>query len=284
VTRTASFFAALVVIAIVTAAAPARADREDKAQKLFESATSLFQKGDYDRAAQRFMRAFKLVPHPNTAFNAALSWDAASDDARAANAFKLALDSGLARQARERAEGRLDELEEKLGRVRVHAPAGSRVLVSDETRRAPAEIYVEPGIHDVVVLLPDGKRRVHRIHAHAGDTSHVSVAGGTGGDESSSNTLRTVGWGSIVTAAVLGAVSIGLEARAAKLRSDFNTSDRTDASLRTVVLHAQTWATVGWVATGVAGVTGIALVVGSPSGPDTRVSIVPGGVSLSRTF
>lgn len=282
-TRT-GWVAALLAVAIVAVAAPARADREDKAQQLFESATGLFQQGSYERAARRFMHAFRLVPHANTAFNAALSWDAAGDSARAANAFKQALDRGLARQARERAEGRLGELRQKLGRIRVKAPEGSRVLVSDEKRDAPAEIYVEPGVHDVVVELPDGKRQVRRIHAHAGELTHVSIAHGAGKDKSSSSTVRTVGWGALVGAAVLGAVSVTLEARAAKLRSNFNTSDRTDASQRTTVLHAQTWATVGWVATGVVGVTGIALVLGSSSGPETRVSVVPGGVSLSRSF
>lgn len=269
---------------LLSAAAPAHADRRDDAQKLFQSATALFQQGDYESAARRFMRAFKLVPKADTAFNAALSWDAAGDSPEAAEAFKLALDRGLADKARKRAEHRLHDLDQKLGRVRVQAPAGAKVLVGDQQRDAPAELYVQPGAYDVMVKLPDGSRRVKRIHAEAGGISHVDIDQEPGKDKSSSNLERSLGWGSLAVAVVLGVVSAAQEVHAASLRSDFNHSTRTDANKRNAVLHAQTWATVGWIATGVAGATGIALVITSSGGKETRVSVVPGGVSLLRTF
>ncbi len=283
--RTSFWIAVLVAVAVMGAAGPARADREDEAQQLFESATALFQKGEYARAADRFMHAFKLVPHGNTAFNAAQSWDAAGEHARAAEAFQMALDRGLERKAREQAEQRLDELQQELGRVRVKAPDGAKVLVGDERRDAPALLYLEPGVHDIVVVLADGSRRVRRIHARAGGTAHVAIeADAAKEDESAPNVARSVGWGAVIAAGVLGVASSVLEIRANTLRQDFNTSARTDASEREKVLRAQTWATVGWVATGVVGVTGVALVLGSKDGPQTEVSVVPGGVSVSRSF
>ncbi len=269
---------------MLSAATPAHADREDEAQQVFQSATALFQRGEYEDAARRFMQAFKIVPHADTAFNAALSWDAAGDAPQAAEAFKLAVDRGLERQARERAQHRLHDLDDKLGRVRVQAPAGAKVLVGDEERDAPAELYVQPGVHDVVVKLPDGTRRVRRIHAEAGEISHVDIDQGKDKNDSAPNLQRSIGWGSLAVAAVLGVVSAVQEVHAASLRSAFNISSRTDPSKRKAVLHAQTWATVGWVATGVAGVTGIALVLTSSSGTETRVSVVPGGVTLAGTF
>lgn len=276
--------AALMFVAASAAAWPAHADREDEAQQLFESATALFQKGEYEEAARRFMHAFRLVPHAHTAFNAAESWDAAGDRAEAADAFALALERGLERSARERAEGRLDELRDKLGRVRVKAPDGAKVLVGDEKRDAPAELYVEPGVHDVVVLLADGSRRVRRVHARAGEVEHVVIEAEEKPAASDSNTARSVGYGALVAAGALGIVSIGLEVRANNLRQDFNHSERTDATERSRVLHAQTWATVGWIATGAVGVAGIALVLGTSSGPTTQVGITPRGVSVSRSF
>ncbi len=279
--RISSWVAVALAIALLGLARPARADREERAQALFESATGLFQKGEYERAARRFMRAFRIVPHADTAFNAALSWDAANEPARAANAFRLALDGGLPHKARKRAEARLEQLRDKLGRVRVEAPDGSKVLVGDEKRTAPTLLYVEPGVHDVMVVLPDGTRRVRRIHAHEGGLDHVTIEGA--GDKSS-DTLRTVGWASLIGAGVLGGVSIALEARATTLRNDFNHSSRTDAKLRDAAVHGQMWATVGWVATGAAAVTGVALVLGTGSGPKTHVAIVPGGLSVSRAF
>jgi len=280
-----SFWAALATaMVLLVLARPARANREDKAQALFESATALFQQGDYEQAATRFMHAFKLVPHADTAFNAALSWDAAKDHARAANAFQLALDRGLPRKARERAKGRLDELKDDLGRLRVHAPDGSKVLVGDEKSNAPASVYVEPGEHDVIVVLPDGTRRVRRIHARAGHTVHVDVEAGPA-KGSSSSSLRTVGWVSLAAAGVLGVASIALESSAASKRKAFNNSDRTNASQRDAVLHAQTWATLCWVATGAAAVTGVTLIVTTSSnGKKSTLAAVPGGLSFSRQF
>jgi hypothetical protein len=157
-------------------ASPVSADT-DAAARLFRSASAAFARHDYREAAIDFEEAYRQAPHPATLFNAALAWEAASEPARAADAFAGALaEQGL--DAEQTAQGRkkLDALEQQLGVIDVAGPAGAVVTLEHVRKgRMPASIHVAPGDHELLIEAPGGARKQTAVHVAAGERQRVRL-------------------------------------------------------------------------------------------------------------
>ncbi len=136
---------------------------------LFEEATALFEKGEFEGAAERFEASFDLRPVPATKFNAARSWEKANKPLKAIGAWQawLAFSPPSAPQ-RSEAEAALRALGQKLSNQGVQAltitslPLFARVSVDGVPRGvAPVTVELVPTRH-LVRLDLEGREPVER--------------------------------------------------------------------------------------------------------------------------
>ncbi len=165
---------AAVVAATVAFLTVTDARAEDPAQ-LFGAAEQAFARGEHARAGELFEQAHDAVAHPDAAYNAAQSWIAAGEPARAATWISIFLGEAPP-DARDRAaaEQKLAELTPTLGFIVVRASGFEGVRVDGRPVRN-GSIYVPPGTHTI-----EGKtegRIVERTQAvRAGESVTVSLA------------------------------------------------------------------------------------------------------------
>jgi tetratricopeptide (TPR) repeat protein len=121
-------------------------DGRDLAREEYAQGKVAFAAGDYLRAAGLFMSAFGHLPHHDSLWNAARSYELSGEKARAANLYGryLAIAPADARD-RDRATAARRELSASLGRIDVHGPA-TEVRI-DDTRTQESEVFVDPGEH-----------------------------------------------------------------------------------------------------------------------------------------
>jgi len=152
--------AALLVSAVLGFApgVQAAANETDKlAARTFSEGQAAFKAGDFRLAAERFEAAWRLKPHHSPLWNAARSWEAAGEPARAANLYDRFLrDAPPGSKDRNRATTFLKQAGEKLGRLLLHAE-GLTDLRVDKKPVEEGTIYVDPG--------------EHLVEAHAGEAT-----------------------------------------------------------------------------------------------------------------
>ena len=293
----ARLVAAALALAIAAISAPSVA-QSGEAARAFDEGARLFQQAEYRKAARKFMRAFKLAPHGDAAYNAALSWERAGEKIRAAEAFEQAIGRDLRDEARTDATERLRQLRQTLGIVSVTATEGAEVRVDGRSREAPAEFYVKAGKY-VVTLLDDGKRRQRAVSVSPGREVVVTFADEDEEDEEEEEQPRArprrppeedssvwpvVGWSGVVGGVLLSgaAVYVGLQAR--DERQEFNASDRTDLEMRDRALRLQTWTAITWVSAGVVGGAGVVILLVDGETSDVSAGATPGGAFVRGRF
>ncbi|MBI5532457.1 MAG: hypothetical protein HY898_07065 [Deltaproteobacteria bacterium] len=312
--RTARGVCAGLALVTCTAAAPATAIAQDKAAEaatLFETASKAFEKNDFTAAASAFDKAYRLMPHGATIFNAGLAWEAAGEKARAADAYLEALTfGGLNDTQTTDASKKLKQLEKALGRVEMRSPVPARVSVLHlQYANTPLRAHLPFGMHIVRVDYASGATRYYPVQSSAdpllvelrpdgGEATSEAASKTTAPRPSSSKlfTQKTLGWISLGGAAAFSGAAIILGLQGWSARDEFVESGSTNQDAHDRAVSYRTWANVSWVGAGLLGATGGALLWTAPpskaappktgDGPPLRVTcgLGPGTVSLFGAF
>lgn len=135
---------------------------------LFEDGAALFERGEFERAAEKFDASFALRPVPVTKFNAARSWEKAGKTLKAIDAWQAWLAQSPGAPQRSEAETALRSLGEKLAKQGLQAltisslPGQARVTVDGVPRGlAPLTLELPPTRH-LIRLDLDGREPLER--------------------------------------------------------------------------------------------------------------------------
>lgn len=285
--------AASLSIASPTVAHAQASSNEAAAEALFNEARTLVDAGRIEEGCKKLEASQKLDPGTGTLLHLADCYEKLGRTATAWARFREA-SSRAARDGRADWEGiaktRASELEPKLARLRIEAPAG--VVVQRDGDEIPGAalgtpLPIDPGEHVLTASAPGKKSWTSKVVAAASATIEVKVptleddpeaaareADRTG---SSGSSLKTVGW----VMGALGLVGItvgsitGLSAISANNRSkDICPSngvcpDESARSDNDSARSSATISTIGFVAGGVLVAGGLALVLTSPSSSST---------------
>jgi len=291
------------ILAIVTlAAGEAHASDDAVAAEFFRAARAAYDRADYRAAALAFEEAYARSPKAAVLANAGLAWEAAGENARAADDLERALAGAeLAAESRKKASDHLAALERKLGVVSVVAPEGERISAAHAVDRTiPARVHVAPGTLDVTLRRSDGKTLTERVTVQAGEVRRVAFepvpekphdasppappappdAAPKPAEAPPPRTQRTLGWVSIGAGVVFAGLATYFGLAGVSANSDFDGSGRTDAKLRDRAITDRTLANVSWIGAALFGIAGVTLLVTLPDGtraaPQARV--LPGNV------
>jgi tetratricopeptide (TPR) repeat protein len=279
------------------------------ADAAFLRGTRAYQQGNNHAAALAFEEAYRLSPHGVAKYSAALAWEADKELARAADDYRIALDSGqLDEHQRADAEKRLERLERGLGRIQVTAPAGTTIhLAHIDAAKTPINVHVAPGTHQIVAHFADGRQSSTEVHVGAGETFDAALkAPETASVEtppapakekpkpleppsSTGSAQRTVGFVVLGGGVVASLAAVYLGTRALKARDDFYASNFYDQDSHDRAASLKTATNITWGVAGVLGAAGAVLIFTAPSSkehPQQAVSLAlsPVGATLAGGF
>jgi hypothetical protein len=168
--------AVAVGLAIALLAGNALADR-GKAAAAYKEGTAAFARGAFAEAAVAFETAFAEDPRGASAYNAALAWQNAPADARAADDFDRAIAAGdLRTNLLDNAKAQLAKLDATLGRVSIAGPAGARYSVAHASGAPPALVRLAPGHYIVHAVFEDGTVGEFPVDATPGEEGSLKLA------------------------------------------------------------------------------------------------------------
>jgi hypothetical protein len=297
-TRRSVAFAA--VLAALTMAPVARAQapgEEANAAQFFRAGLAAYDRHEFRAAALAFEEAYARAPRGAAIYNAARGWEAAGEQARAADAFAAALShDDLDPQDAQVAREHLAALAPKFGVVGVTAPGTAAVTVDGTDRgHGPRNLHVLPGGHDVRVTRRDASVVDRPVTVAAGETVSIAVddvppasavvapppadaARGASADRGTS----TWAWIALGTTVVLAAGGTATYVKFTSDRSSFDAGGDTNESLHA---SATTFRTVTYVLWGAAaaGVIASAVLFAIRKGPasSTALRFAPAWVSGS---
>jgi hypothetical protein len=305
----------LFALAVVLVSPPAHADAA-RAGEAFQRGAEAYGKSDFTGAARHFEKAYQEEPRGAAMYNAGLAWEAAADAPRAADAYALAMTRGdLSGVQATDAQNRLKALGRNLGKAEITGPAGVTISVAHaEARTLPATVHLAPGTYPVRVTYTDNTSAVKQITVNAGASAQLTIerpapaqiapppivaqptprpapapepaperdhGGGT-------PTMRYVGFSAMGVGAVLAGVGIITGLKALDARDEFNATGQTSRDAHDRADSLRTTTNVLFIAGGVVGLTGLVLVLTSPSSkpsePQASVGVGPANVSLRVRF
>src|SRR5262245_51885540 len=212
-----------------------------------------YKRGEYAEAAEKFYKAYKLLPHADSLYNAALAWELAGEKASAATAYEMVQDDELHAEAQADARQKLEKLSSELGRVEVEAPEGATIRVTPFViEKSKAVFYFDPGKQKIKVTLANGNRVSRSVKAVAGETTVVLVTAASDEDDEEepsedaapaetdeptpvkkdSSGLTTLGWVSLGVAGVATGAAIFFGLKTLSARDDYNASGHRDIDAR----------------------------------------------------
>jgi hypothetical protein len=152
---------AAVLLALVAAVAPARADDlRHLAAEQFELAAAAEQRGDFGAAVEAYRRAYAIVPHADVLYNLARCFEKLGDWPAAAEHYQRYLDEGGDPEDRAEVERRIAALRDRAGQpggeliIQSNLP-GAEVLVDGETVGVtPLQRPAAAGRRTVTVVYP----------------------------------------------------------------------------------------------------------------------------------
>ncbi|MDJ0765086.1 MAG: hypothetical protein QNJ97_19040 [Myxococcota bacterium] len=153
-------------------------ETRDKAQEYFRRGEILFDAGDFDGAAEAFMRAHETLPHPITLLNTALSYENGDKILQAIVTYEKYLTAIESQDSEDPdVEQRLARLKKKVGKIDVSATCASdacsiRVDGVDHGD-APAVVMVIPGSHHVEIMDGDEVVASEYVVIGAGEVKDV---------------------------------------------------------------------------------------------------------------
>ncbi len=174
-------FISCVIACMSLAAFEIRADEKstnettrERAREYFERGEILYDAGDYSKAAQAFILAHELAPHPLVLENIAMSYDRAGKVTRAVEAY----DEYLAVNNNKNAEKRRDTLLKTIGEISADCPdASCQIKINNIDRGdAPARAYVYPGAFTVEAFVDGELVASSEAQVEAGKISRVELA------------------------------------------------------------------------------------------------------------
>lgn len=177
--RGMSALVALSALFTALASAPGTALAQDnptlEAKQSFERGYSLFQQGDFTRAAELFERAYNLRPNYSVLYNLAQAYASSSRFAAAVHAFERYLEEGdteIPDERRKSVESAIRYYESRVGTLElVVTPAGAEVAVDGRrvgTAPLGSSVRVNAGPHVITATLAN----------HVLDVRTVDVGGG----------------------------------------------------------------------------------------------------------
>lgn len=152
----------LLVLSALLLGAPAQA--RSRAETLFDAGRTLMAAGRYAEACTRFAESQQLEPAAGTLLNLADCQEHLDLPADALKSFEQAAKLAAAGHQDKReavARARAAKLLSQVARLEIHAEAGAVLEVDDqpvEPAEAAAGLLVNPGLHKVLALSPQGSR------------------------------------------------------------------------------------------------------------------------------
>jgi hypothetical protein len=170
-------------VGVVGLAAVARADDRDDARREFTDGQAADKAGDFAAAIQHYEIAYRLIPHPNAAYNIAFDNEQLHNYREAAKWYQLFLALAPGSPDAGRVRILVVELAHKPGPLTVTSnPSGVRVLIDGRVLATPATLSVRGGNH-LVVLEHDNQRDARTVHTEFGEPQTFAVDGGQGGPD-----------------------------------------------------------------------------------------------------
>lgn len=153
-----SLIATGVLVAFLSSAVPYVAHAEDdpvttQARARFKEGVDFFDKGQFENARLAFLQAYALKKHPAVLLNLAQSSAKSGHPLEASQYFKQYLKEATTATPAQRAdaESGLAEVQKKIGRIEIVAPAGTDITLDDKERLGTSPFSeafdVEPGPH-----------------------------------------------------------------------------------------------------------------------------------------
>jgi hypothetical protein len=173
----------LVVVAVATAADPARAEEKTvdfaaEARQQYQDGTKAFSAKRYSEAALHFEAAASFKANAVALYTAGLAWDLASRPERAADAYARSLDvPGLDAKQTAIAKERVAALEKSLGTVVVTSPEpGWKVQLDALTEVAtPARLHAASGVHTLTIRAPNKPIERRDVALEAGKVVNIEL-------------------------------------------------------------------------------------------------------------
>lgn len=136
------------------------------ASEHFQAGQTLFARGDYRAALQRFRSAQRLAPHRATLFNIARCHENLGEPRQALKAYRASLRSTRDPRRRADLQRRIARLAVNPGRIFVTTrPPGARISVDGASKgpASPTLLRLPPGRHVLLLELPGYEPLVRRV-------------------------------------------------------------------------------------------------------------------------
>ncbi|MEM9693349.1 MAG: hypothetical protein AAGA56_12445 [Myxococcota bacterium] len=254
---------------------------------------------DYRRAARCFELAHEGEPSGPVLFNAAASWAAGEEPARAADAYAQAMSQGgLESDYRRLARERLVKASRELTVIDVVAPRGKTLRVAHVEATIPTTFHLSPGAHQIVLSCGDGAVTT-ALTARAGDKERlelqcptptpapaavVSPPPSADADDGASG-LAIGGWSLLGVGAAAGIAAGGLGWVTLQARDEFRESeDEADRDRGERLQLATNITAFSAVALGLVGTTLLVYDVLQDDDETVSVSLYPTGFNFVRRW
>jgi hypothetical protein len=171
-----------VLIAQATAAAPTGQDKA-KAQQLLGEGATLYEKGNYTGALEKFHAAYATYSSAKIWFNIGQANRDLGRPVEALEAFQRFLDGvpDAASEDKADAQASLAELQKKVGQLTIVCETAGATLSLDGTPLGPAPlakpVWATVGTHQVTAVAKDAPPAVESVEVSAGENTTVVLKG-----------------------------------------------------------------------------------------------------------
>ncbi|MGB8299255.1 MAG: PEGA domain-containing protein [Polyangia bacterium] len=173
---------ALVLLSLLAQVAPPAVDPQGKAQaqRLLTEGSTLYEKGDYAGALEKFTAAYSAYPSPKLMFNIGQADRDLSRPVEALEAFEkfLASDTNASPETTADARRAVAELQEQLGRIRVDCEtSGAEVSLDGKSvglTPLPDLIWATPGRHQITASHESMTPALENVDVTAGSVGTVT--------------------------------------------------------------------------------------------------------------
>ncbi len=145
------------------------------APEYFERAKDHFKRGRYKDAAEDFLKAYEISPHPTVLANIGLSYDKAEQVPQAVKMYRQYMSEvGNLNEDQEIAT-RLAELEQKIADLQISCAVDPCTVKVDgvDHGQAPLSIILYPGLHRIEAMSEDQSTDIVQILLRAGKHERV---------------------------------------------------------------------------------------------------------------
>jgi hypothetical protein len=303
-----------VVLALFAQTSPSLVDSRDKAkaQALLTEGTSLYERGNYAQALEKFEAAYATYPSQKLWFNIGKANRDLGRPVEALDAFEKFLTGAPEASFSTKTEARVaaEDLKQKLGQLRIECdPPGAEVTVDGKSHGLaplPGLVWVVPGRHQVTATHARGQPALKTVEVKAMQISPVGLRiaapptavvgpGPAPGMQITTTATRPIAtpepssggrkwtWVAAGSTVLLAGSALTLGLLNQAKYNDLNQSCGKESTARlgcdrgeiNSLETRQTVATVLWGATGVAAMTAIVLFVVEGGKGEDKVKVAP---------